>query len=149
MKPYIHARLSANKYGGKMEDYLDIHDFMDSSKASLADHRHRAIFHSSLGCFIVEKVFGTIRKNSDGKDYSPRDVAEDHCIQDLGFIPSVDKWLRNMRIEPWMGGPTVGVKTNKKKFIPLKKRFNISPEVRVNEFDDGRQFYLYNEANTD
>lgn len=137
MKPYIHAKASVNKYGGKWEDYIDIHDFMDSSKSTIADVRHRAIFHSAFGCFIVEKVFGTIRTNSDGKIYSVRDIAEDHIIQDLGFIPSVDTWLKNMRIEEWMGGPKKEIK-EKKKFIPLdsnRKGFTLSPSISVNEFD--------------
>lgn len=121
-KPFIHAKSSARKYGGKYEDYIDIHDFIDSSKASLADVRHRALLHSSFGCFVVEQVFGAVRTNSDGKEYSTRDVAEDHCMEDLGFIPSVETWLRNMRIEPWMGG-----RSNKsdrgKRFIPLEEHF--------------------------
>lgn len=103
-KPIIHAKSSARKYGGSPECYLDIHQFMDSTKASLADVRHRALLHSSWGCFIVEQVFGVERINSAGKAYSPRDVAEDHCIEDLGFIPSVEKWLGNMAIQTWMGG---------------------------------------------
>lgn len=104
MKPYIHAKNSAKKFGGYPEDYLDIHNFMDSSKAHLADHRHRAIFHSSFGCFIVERVFGTIRVNSDNTSYSTRDIAEQHCLEDLGTIPSVQDWLQNLPVAPWMGG---------------------------------------------
>lgn len=87
------------------EDYLDIHDFMDSSKAHIPDVRHRVLFHSSFGCFIVEKFFGTVRKNSEGKEYSTRDVAEDHCIEDLGFIPTVAAYMTNWHIADWMGGP--------------------------------------------
>lgn len=43
MKPFIRAQLSAKKFGGKPEDYLDIHHEMDISKSCLADVRHRAI----------------------------------------------------------------------------------------------------------
>lgn len=71
----------------------------------IPDVRHRALLHSSFGCFLVEKIFGTVRKNSQGKDYSPRDIAEDHCIEDLGFIPTVDKYFESFEIAPWMGGP--------------------------------------------
>lgn len=59
MKPIVHARLSAKRYGGEPEDYLDIHNFMDSTKALLPDVRHRAMLHNSYGCFIAEMVFGT------------------------------------------------------------------------------------------
>lgn len=114
MKPWIHAESSAKKYGGHPDDYLDIHQFMDSTKAAMADVRHRAILHSSFGCFIVEKVFGVTRKNSQGKVYSPRDVAEDHCMEDLGFIPSMEKWLSGLDIESWMGGPASRLETKKR-----------------------------------
>jgi hypothetical protein len=106
MKPYIHAKSSAKKYGGIPEDYLDIHNFMDSSKSVIADVRHRAIFHSAFGCFVVEKMFGETRQNSAGRIYSVRDVAEDHVIEDLGFIPTLDKWFSSMSKEDWMGGPS-------------------------------------------
>ncbi len=104
MKPYLHAKSSAKKYGGVPEDYLDIHDLMDSSKSAVPDVKHRVVFHSSFGCFIVEMIFGTNITNSEGKTVSVRDIAEDHILEDLGFIPSLDKWLQAMEIETWMGG---------------------------------------------
>lgn len=104
-KPMIHARSSARKFGGVPDDYFDIHEMMDSSKAALADHRHRAIFHSSFGCYIIQHIFGVERTNSDGKLYSPRDIAEQHIIEDLGRIPAVSDYLKNMQVQPWMGGP--------------------------------------------
>lgn len=102
MKPHLHANASAGLYGGKPEDYQAIHDFIDSSKAHLADVRHRAIFHHSFGIFICEKVFGTTITNSDGRQVSVRDIAEEHILQDCGRIPTVQDYLRNMRIQPWM-----------------------------------------------
>lgn len=104
MKPIVHARLSAKKYGGKPEDYLALHDFLDSSKAAFPDIRHRAILHNSLGCFIVEKVFGTVIVNSEQKEVSSRDIAEDHIIQDCGFIPTLERWLKDIPLQPWMSG---------------------------------------------
>lgn len=119
MKPYLHSNIHAKKFGGIPADYADIDDFIDSSKASVADVRHRAILHSSFGCFIVEAVFGRTRVNSDGKTYSPRDVAEEHILQDLGFIPTMEKYLNNMEIQPWMSGTA---KRNKaqKRFISIE-----------------------------
>jgi len=70
MKPYIHARISAKKFGGLPKDYLAIHDFIDSSKVCYPDMKHRAILHSSFGCFLVEQMFGTTIINSDGKEIS-------------------------------------------------------------------------------
>ena len=123
MKPWIHAKSSAKKFGGKPEDYLDIHDFMDSTKAAEPSVRHRAIFHNAFGCFIVQRVFGTFRLNSDDKEYSPRDVAEQHIIEDLGTIPTLSDWLRTMPIEEWMGKPQKQIlEMNWKEFKNVKER---------------------------
>lgn len=104
MKPYIHSRIHAKRWGGEPVDYADIDDFIDSSKSALADVRHRALLHSAWGCWVVEQMFGRTRINSDGREYSPRDVAEQHIIQDLGFIPTAERYLSTMNIEPWMSG---------------------------------------------
>lgn len=105
MKPYIHAKNSVKKYGGTQSDYQPIHDLMDSSKSSHATMKHRIIFHSAFGIYLVERVFGTTLVNSDGATCSVRDIAEDHVLEDLGTIPSLDTWLESMTLEQWMGGP--------------------------------------------
>lgn len=46
-KPMLHAISSAKKKGGVPEDYLPIHQFMDSSKSTFADNRHRALTHNA------------------------------------------------------------------------------------------------------
>jgi hypothetical protein len=104
MKPYLHARVSVKKHGGKMEDYLAIHEFFDSSKVAVADVRHRAMLHSAWGIYLLEKVFGSMMTNSDGKQVSVRDLGEEHVLEDLGFIPTMQDWLEKMPIEPWMSG---------------------------------------------
>lgn len=104
-KPYLHAKSSVRKWGGKPEDYLPIHDKMDSSKSAEASVRHRAIFHSAFGIFIIEDIFGTNITNSDGRLVSVRDIAERHVIEDLGTIPSLSDWLEKLPVEPWMGKP--------------------------------------------
>lgn len=116
MKPYLHAKISAKKFGGVPEDYMDIHNFIDSSKACMPDIRHRAILHSAFGCYLVEQMYGATRVNSEGREYSPRDVAEAHIIEDLGFIPTVEKYLNNMTIQPWMSGTE---KKNKTKTMSI------------------------------
>lgn len=115
MKPLIHAKMSVAKYHGHVDDYLPIHDFIDSSKSTIADVRHRAILHSAFGCYLAEQVFGTYITNSDGKMVSVRDVAEEHIIQDLGRIPTVQDWIGNLPIEEWMGGPV----TRKTRHVPF------------------------------
>lgn len=108
MKPYLHAKNSARKYGGKPEDYQALHDFFDSSKATVADIRHRALLHSAFGIFLLERVFGTTITNSDGKQVCVRDIGEDHVMEDMGFIPTVDKWLKNIQVQDWMFGSKRG-----------------------------------------
>jgi len=57
-----------------------------------------------MGVYIVEQVFGTYFKNSDGLDVSTRAIAEDHCLEDLSVIPSLQDYLENMALQPWMNG---------------------------------------------
>jgi hypothetical protein len=120
MKPFLHSRIHVKKYGGVPADYADIDDFIDSTKAAVPDVRHRAVLHSAFGCFLVEKIFGRTRYNSDGKEYSPRDVAEDHIQQDLGFIPTMEMYLNNMAIQPWMSGTEKTRAHTNRKFIKLE-----------------------------
>lgn len=104
MKPFLHGKVSVKKWGGKEEDYQEIHDFLDSSKACHPDMRHRAILHSSFGIYICEKVFGINIKNSDGKLVSVRDIAERHVLDDMGRIPTVSDYLNGMPMYTWLGG---------------------------------------------
>jgi hypothetical protein len=46
--PWHHAVSSARKYGGRPEDYLEIHGWFDASKSQFADFRHRALRHHAL-----------------------------------------------------------------------------------------------------
>lgn len=118
MKPWSHAQISAKKFGGDPRDYIEIHEFIDSSKAAHADMRHRAILHSAFGIYVTALVFGTMEqrpdgtwqrmpwmRNSAGDVVQVRDVAEQHVLDDLGKIPSVGDWLAHMTLEAWMGGP--------------------------------------------
>ena len=116
MKPYLHANTDVKVFGGVREDYIDIHEFIDSSYHCLPDVRHRALLHNQFGLMMVEKLFGQVRKNSDGRDYSPRQIAERHILQDLGMIPTVEAYFNNMKLQPWMSGTL-----KKKRSIKLGK----------------------------
>jgi hypothetical protein len=105
MKPLIHARNSVKRYGGVEEDYLPIHNWFDSTKASTANFYHRAILHNTFGIFLAEQLFGVYITNSDGKKISVRDVAEDHVKEDCqGKIPTIDEWLADLPPKDWMVG---------------------------------------------
>ena len=100
--PNIHARNSARKFGGEPEDYLDIHHWFDQSKELMADMRHRALRHHSAGIFECERVFGKSFINSAGDEVFTRYVGEQHVIEDLGFIPTLEDWFENMVLMDWM-----------------------------------------------
>lgn len=95
---------SVRRHGGKVEDYLPIHDFIDGSKIAMPDLRHRAALHNAFGCFLVERVFGHVLTNSAGKTVSTRDLAEEHIREDMGFIPSLEDWLDELPLSAWHGG---------------------------------------------
>jgi hypothetical protein len=100
--PYHHSLSSVKKWGGESDDYLAIHDWFDQSKSYLADPRHRAMRHHSEGIFMAEQIFGKTITISSGRVIPVRWVGEQHVIEDLGWIPSVADWLREIKITPWM-----------------------------------------------
>ncbi|MEM7739108.1 MAG: hypothetical protein AAF267_25395 [Deinococcota bacterium] len=101
--PWHHAISSAKKFGGDPEDYLELHKWFDQTKAHLPDVRHRALLHHSFGIFLAEQMFGTTLTLANGRQVPIRPVAEQHILEDLGYIPTVQDWLKHTPLEPWMG----------------------------------------------
>src|SRR3954454_8881486 len=127
MHPYHPALSSVQRWGGRAEDYLPIHDWFDESKAHVADFRHRALRHHSEGIFLCEKLFGATLTNSDGRVVPVRWVGEQHVKEDLGFIPSVKDWLENLMPQKWMRRTgELGVET-----VPSERPEQGEPEVGV------------------
>lgn len=127
MKPWVHAKNSVKKFGGKPEDYIKIHEWFDQTKAGHADMRHRAILHNSMGCYICAQVFGDENQNiinSDGREIPVRDIAEQHIIEDMGRIPSLSDYLNEMPLYDWLGGPKKTVK-----FISIKELNALDPKI--------------------
>jgi hypothetical protein len=93
MKPLDHAVQSVRRYGGHFTDYIEVHEFLDMTKAAHPDMRHRAILHNSMGPFIAVRVFGRYLTNSNDRVYDVRQVCEDHIIEDLGRLPTVSDFL--------------------------------------------------------
>ena len=137
-KPWIHSLNSVKKFGGKPEDYIDIHNFMDSSKSAFPDNRHRALTHNSWFLFVLERVFGVIIINSDQRQISVRDVGEQHILEDFGmrFIPSPQDYLENMEIVPWMN-TGIGYPSSAKK---IEKKIEPMTEEKRKELEE----YLIN-----
>ncbi len=109
MNSWNHAQSAARKWGGTPEDYIQIEEFIDSSKQVIGDVRHRSIYHHTTGVWLCQQVFGrTIsvpKQNGHGTvDIPVRLIAERHVIEDLGWLPSPADYLSGMPIKPWMSG---------------------------------------------
>lgn len=101
--PYQHALSSVKKWGGSVDDYIEIHAWYDQSKEIIADFRHRALRHHASGIWQSEAIFGPTITLSTGRIIPTRWVGEQHVREDLGFIPSFADWVKAIRPEPWMG----------------------------------------------
>ena len=108
--PLHHSISSVKKWGGTEEDYLPIHNWFDETKAHYPDMRHRALRHHAEGIFWCEKEFGVYIVNSDGKKVPVRAIGEQHCMEDLGWIPTIKDYLDNMTQKKWMFKPGEGRK---------------------------------------
>jgi hypothetical protein len=103
MHTYHHAVTSAKIFGGKPEDYQKIHDWLDATKETYCDFRHRALRHHAQGIFEAERTFGITVVNSEGNHVPVRYVAEQHIKEDCGGrIPSAEDWLKSIKAEAWM-----------------------------------------------
>lgn len=95
--PNLHAKSSAKKFGGKPEDYIHLHEWMDETKGWIGDSLHRMFRHHSEGIFEMEKRFGPEFKNSDGKIVYTRYVGEQHVREDCNnYVPSAKEWILNI-----------------------------------------------------
>jgi hypothetical protein len=102
--PLVHAERSARKWGGSAHDYLALHQWFDATKAHLPDNRHRMLLHNSFGMLLAEQVFSPVIHNSLGRRVFVRDLAAQHIVEDLGFIPTVQECLAELPLHPWMAG---------------------------------------------
>ncbi len=102
--PLIHAKSSVRKFGGKVEDYIDIHNWFDATKAWVAHSKHRMFRHHSEGIFECESIFGESFVNSDGKTVYTRYVGEQHVKEDCNnYIPTAKEWIDNLeKPKRWM-----------------------------------------------
>jgi hypothetical protein len=108
--PLHHSISSQKKWGGHVDDYLPIHNWFDETKMHYPDMRHRALRHHSEGIFWCEQQFGTYITNSEGRMVPVRAIGEQHCMEDLGWIPTIKDYLDNMEVKGWMFKPGEGRK---------------------------------------
>ena len=102
--PLIHAKSSVKKYGGKVEDYIHIHNWFDQTKAWYGHSLHRMFRHHSEGIFECERIFGPYIINSNGKKVYTRYIGEQHVKEDCnGYIPTAKEWVDNInKPTEWM-----------------------------------------------
>jgi hypothetical protein len=67
------------------------------------------LYHHTTGIWLCQKVFGrTItveKKNGAGTLEVPvRLIAEQHVLEDLGWIPTPADYIKGMPIQPWFSG---------------------------------------------
>lgn len=117
MTPWKHAESSVAKWGGDPADYIEIHDWLDETKAFTGDWTHRALRHHSAGVQWAIEKFGHAVTNSDGNMVPTKMVAERHIEEDCGFIPTPQDWLGTIKDAPapWM----LAVKVTTKSMLEL------------------------------
>jgi hypothetical protein len=55
---------------------------------------------------LAEQVFGAALTNADGRRVFVRDLAVQHILEDLGFVPTLAECRRDP-LPPWMAGAHV------------------------------------------
>ncbi len=96
MKPLQHAQISQKTYGGLWTDYIEIHNFLDSSKAACAHFKHRFLLHHTEGIELGVRIFGETVTNSENEQIEIKRLLTDHLIEDVGRVVSVEDWARNL-----------------------------------------------------
>ncbi len=104
MTPWKHAESSAKKWAGKPDDYVALHEWFDQTKMLTGDWTHRALRHHAFGVQEAIGVFGHTITNSLGQQIPTKALAEQHVMEDCGFIPTVQDWLGPLAAHPegWM-----------------------------------------------
>lgn len=102
--PWHHAVSTAKKWGGNPEDYIKVHDWFDETKSFTGDWTHRALRHHSAGIQWAVEKFGYAVRNSKGQMIPIKLIAEQHVLEDCGYIPTPQSWLKVLAGHPekWM-----------------------------------------------
>ena len=136
---------AAKKFGGDPSEYIEIESWIDSSKSVMGDVRHRSMYHHTAGIFLCEKIFGTTitvdKEGSHPRKVPVRLIAELHIMQDLGFIPSPQDYIKHMTLQTWMGGPVRNERSlsdllNNRNAFVTKTQLDTEYNVTYKELDE-------------
>lgn len=103
--PEIHAKSSVKRWGGTIEDYIAIHELLDSPKETMNNNTSRMLTHNVWFCYkIIPMIFGYNITNSDGRSVDTIDIAMLHVAEDfrMKFVPTVQDYLKHLDVQPWM-----------------------------------------------
>lgn len=109
---YIHSKNSVRRYGGTIDNYIEIHKKMDCSKKVVASNQHRALTHHMFWILeVMIPIFGYTITNSDGKEVCVKDICEEHILEDFGmkFIPTPQDYIEGMEMQDWMQNGVSGI----------------------------------------
>lgn len=93
------------RWGGKVEDYLAIHELIDSPKATMNNNSSRLLTHNTWFAYhIVPKIFGYNITNSDGRSVDVVDIAMLHIAEDfrMKFVPTLEDYLKHLTLPSWI-----------------------------------------------
>jgi hypothetical protein len=122
--PLIHSRSSVKRWGGKVEDYIEIHKFLDSPKSCMNNNTSRMLTHNTWFIYeVIPKVFGYNITNSENKSVDTVDIAMLHVSEDFRhrFIPTPQDYLKHIVLQPWMNNGVKDVDNDES--IQLAKKY--------------------------
>lgn len=103
--PLIHSKSSVKRWGGVVEDYIAIHELIDSPKATMNNNASRVLTHNTWFAYtIIPKVFGYNITNSNGKSVDTIDIAMLHILEDfrMKFVPTAQDFLKHLKLPDWI-----------------------------------------------
>ena len=103
--PMIHSKSSVKRWGGVVEDYIAIHELIDSPKATMNNNASRLLTHNTWFAYtIIPKVFGYNITNSAGKSVDTIDIAMLHILEDfrMKFVPTPQDFLKHLKLPDWI-----------------------------------------------
>jgi len=123
--PIIHSESSVKRWGGKLEDYLPLHEKMDCSKAWVSDNRHRVLTHTMFWIKeVMIPIFGSYITLENGKKVSVKDICEQHILEDykMKFIPTPQDFIQEMEFKKWMQNGSGVCPSAQKLYKPIEKK---------------------------
>jgi hypothetical protein len=131
--PLIHSKSSVKRWGGKVEDYLAIHELIDSPKVTMNNNSSRCLTHNTWFAYhIIPKIFGYNIINSNGKSVDTIDIAMLHIAEDfrMKFVPTAQDYLKHLQVQAWMNNGVKDLESEEGKNIV--KQLN----EKINEFSN-------------